>query len=524
MRISFVETPHPIVDLMVSLLPSNKTLSILDPGCGKGRFLQTLLGHDYTELVGIELDHRLVLHCREHIPSAVIHEGDFLRWDPPVPFDVIIGNPPYAHYNALPAPIQERVATLTHTKETDIYYAFILRAIDLLIDGGTLIFIVPYPFFYNTHAAHLRHRLQTEGTINLVIDLDETRLFEGEHPETIIFRFVKMMDLPFMEVLRVKHRNATPSQIRDKVIQTLQMKEGNGLFTYEVRKPFDTPIWSSHKGFEIEHFQLLSDCAFIGVGMVSGFDQAFRLDGNESLNARERDLVIQCAKSVHCKGFWMDGYTEYLLTNTIKTEEELQTYPNIHKLFEPHKDRMSNRYLPSKTKWFQWQALRNFKSYQKYERMPKIFVPTLDRHKKNRFSMLASGLIYPAGDVIAIIPLSIDPYFLLGYLNSQFFREYYLAYGGRRGHRIAFTQRLLSNVKIPMFTQEVKDRVSHLVRDILINHDTVKREEIDRIINYSMNWTAMVCTECGKEFKVQKKFSNSMNYPLASVCSKCLYT
>ena len=58
-------------------------------------------------------------------------------------------------------------------------------------------------------------------------------------------------------------------------------------------------------------------------------------------------------------------------------------------------------------------------------------------------------------------------YFLLGYLNSTFFRKYYLAKGGRRGGRVSFTQRLLENVEIPLFSDEIREKIIYLTKGII---------------------------------------------------------
>ena len=73
--------------------------------------------------------------------------GDFLTYSFNEKFDLIIGNPPYIHFNQIPAQIQNNVRKIIKTSEGDIYYAFIIRSIQLLKNGGELIYIVPYSFF-----------------------------------------------------------------------------------------------------------------------------------------------------------------------------------------------------------------------------------------------------------------------------------------------------------------------------------------------------------------------------------------
>jgi type I restriction-modification system DNA methylase subunit len=105
---------------------------------------------------------------------------------------LVIGNPPYTHFNQLPKETAEQVKRIIGTSEGDIYYAFIIHSINLLHKDGELIYIVPYHFFYNTHAKVVREHILKNGKIEIIIDLDEVRLFKNVTPETIIFKFKKV--------------------------------------------------------------------------------------------------------------------------------------------------------------------------------------------------------------------------------------------------------------------------------------------------------------------------------------------
>ncbi|MHA1263935.1 MAG: HsdM family class I SAM-dependent methyltransferase [Candidatus Helarchaeota archaeon] len=489
-QVSFVETPQEIANLMVQLITKQKDCNILDTGCGTGVFLKVLLEKGFTNIEGIELSSTLAKRCKSVFNEAIIHKADFLTWNSAKRYDLIIGNPPYAHFNSLPFNIQQEVFNITKTRESDIYYAFILKAIDILNPNGELIYIVPYGFFYNTHAKIVRKKLLEAGTIQVLIDLDETHLFQDEHPETIIFKFVKekLQNPPPIQVLRIKKRNAPPTEIFQQACNALKMKMENTLFYHYQKEQFDSyrEIWSTFSPIKIPEFIMLKNIAFIGVGLVSGFDLAFRILNAEDLHFtfEEKQLISRFVKAVHCKGYWLDGFAKYILIdNTITEETQLSNfYPNIYKKLIVHKEEMNTRYLPNKKKWFHWQALRNKATFEKFMKSPKIFIPTLDRSPVNRFS-LSYEEVYPSGDVLCIIPRKIDPYFLLGYLNSTFFRKYYLAHGARRGHRIAFTQRILSNIKIPSFEQELINEIKEITKEIVIKRNQVNRILIDEIIH-----------------------------------------
>ncbi|MHA1802097.1 MAG: Eco57I restriction-modification methylase domain-containing protein [Candidatus Heimdallarchaeaceae archaeon] len=491
--IAFVETPQPIAELMLSLADlkgKEKTnISVLDAGCGRGVFLRVLSNSGYENVTGVEYNQSLAIECQKEFSYYKIIHKNFLNWDPETSYDLIIGNPPYSHYNSLPSEIQKEVREIVESKESDIYYAFIIKAIDFLNEDGELIFIVPYGFFYNTYAKSVREKIISHGIIDIIIDLDEVRLFDGENPETVIIKFTKKINVEnkTMSVLRIISKDLSPFQIQQSAQDSLLKKKTNDDFVNFMKPMFENSedIWTSYPEIILEKFVILKDIAWVGVGPVSGYDEAFRLMTNEEerFSDTENKLVIGTIKAINCVGYWTEGCTNYvLLDRTIRTEKELvESFPNISEKMMKFEEKMKSRYLPGKTAWFQWQALRNMQEYKKFAGKHKIFVPTLDRSKTNRFSM-SDGFFYASGDVLAIVPLEVDPYFLLGYLNSNFFRNYYFSAGARRGHRTAYTQRIMSNIRIPLFPERAINEISQLVKELIRTRNLKLRAKIDEII------------------------------------------
>jgi len=90
--------------------------------------------------------------CRTHETqsSSLITDKSFTFRQP----HLVIDNPPYAHFNQLPKETAEKVKRIIETSEGDIYYAFIIHFVNLLQEGGEMIYIVPY-HFSTTHMQKL---------------------------------------------------------------------------------------------------------------------------------------------------------------------------------------------------------------------------------------------------------------------------------------------------------------------------------------------------------------------------------
>lgn len=182
----FVPTPPRTVDQMTERLfwrcPPSERSRILDPGCGKGAFLEGIIRwcarhrRPVPQLVGIESDSVLAAEARRRlrgVERVSIREEDFLRI-PPGRYDFVIGNPPYVGITRLSEEEKRcfRATYRTAHGRFDLYLLFFEQALRSLAPRGRLVFITPEKFIYVETAAPLR-RLLAERQVEQIRFADE---------------------------------------------------------------------------------------------------------------------------------------------------------------------------------------------------------------------------------------------------------------------------------------------------------------------------------------------------------------
>ena len=147
-----VFTQSNVAKYMVSLFDLPKHAEIMDPCYGAGSFLEALASSGYSNITACEMDTVLFESTKNEYRQYHLINGDFLKLNGSNTYDGIIMNPPYIR--------QEKINELKSfgiTKEklrlnsifsglpstANMYMYFIMKAIDLLKEGGQLIAIFP---------------------------------------------------------------------------------------------------------------------------------------------------------------------------------------------------------------------------------------------------------------------------------------------------------------------------------------------------------------------------------------------
>ncbi len=170
----FVPTPVPVVDLMVEKLfrgrPPIPTSRLLDPGCGRGAFVDGIVRwcqrhrRPLPKIIGIESDPEHFSFAAERfagLDQVRIRHADFLQ-PAEERFDYVIGNPPYVPITGLSPTERESYRRVYRTARGrfDLYLLFFEQAMDLLGPEGRLVFITPEKFLYVDTARPLREMMR----------------------------------------------------------------------------------------------------------------------------------------------------------------------------------------------------------------------------------------------------------------------------------------------------------------------------------------------------------------------------
>ncbi|AGE54560.1 adenine-specific methyltransferase [Paramecium bursaria Chlorella virus KS1B] len=135
-----ITTPMGLVREIVDAIPDRiyrDGMKILDPCVGMGNFLIYLRDKVNSmsinaELIGTDINPARIKIARELVPEATILEKSFFDMQNDL-YDIIIANPPYAKIT------DGKRASKNH----NIFPEFILKSIDMLSNGGAIVFLCP---------------------------------------------------------------------------------------------------------------------------------------------------------------------------------------------------------------------------------------------------------------------------------------------------------------------------------------------------------------------------------------------
>lgn len=405
-----VPTPPDLADLMVTKLfaddPPTEDDRILYPGLGTGPFVLAVRRYceerdlPEPEGVGVELDPERAETARERLADANVEvaERDFLRdVFHSGTFEYVVGNPPYVPIEGLSEAEKDRYRDEFAVAQGrfDLFALFFERALDLLADGGRLVFVTPEKFEYTETTAPLR-RLLTDRHVEEIAHLNEDA-FDGH----ITFPTVTTVRNREGEETRVVRRDGT----EDAVVL-----------------PTDGRSWASTLretgGATVASEVTLGDVTErISCGVATGADSVFVADESEvppqlddwtypTTSGRQ----LRVNDGPHSDEVFICPYDD---DGRLPPEDDLGAFGDWA---EMHRDRLEDRSCVAKNKrvWYGWHENPPMKDILQ----PKLVCK--DVAERPRFWADREGSVVPRHSVYYLVPEDhVDLEDLLEYLNSE---------------------------------------------------------------------------------------------------------
>ena len=508
-------TPEIIADFMINLADINSTSKILEPSSGQGIFIGQLIKQGFKKVTGYELDEHLISKNTNNVINK-----SFVTAKITEKYNLIIGNPPYIRWKNLEQELKDELV-VNHLWNThfnslcDYSYIFILKSIELLEEGGQLIFITPEYWLNTTHSKNLRNYLMKNGYFEEIYHFNETPIFDKVTVSTIIFKFIKSKKKKkFISLTKYYANRKLTSTILDNLqykrktefaefLKITQFKENeNWLLTSKKIKEemtlFENKCYvNSKKSVDLfttkSNYLTIGEICDIGNGLVSGLDKAFQLNG-EILNENEKRNSINVVKAKHLKPFYHTEITRYIFINDIEKENIVRTdYPNYYNKLVKYKDRLEKRYQYNrKIPYWNWVFLRNFKLFNSDKE--RILVPCKERISNKdyfRFSYAKSN-IFPTQDVTAIFKkqnTKESVYYILAFLNNHRVFQWLVNNGIVKGNIVEFSERPISSIPFRSIDWDNKsdkknhDNIVKYTKEYIKNNSSEHLEKIELIFS-----------------------------------------
>lgn len=302
---------------------SFRSLRAIDPACGSGIFLRTLLEMQCESLAtaitresitqafhratGLDIDPSaceatrlslslLHLVLTDQFPRSLdiqsMNAIDYLEDSRAEgTFDVVVTNPPYIKWDALPDAWRERVAQYMAeygTGKVDLYLALLKVGLDLIRPGGLMLYVLPHTFLLARSAAKLRAELASKCAIRLMADLSDIKVFGDVSSYTILLileKKVKAAPSPRATVVRCRNLvgHALQAAMDGKTVE----QEAYQVFEVD-QSIFEESTWKllppAQQAMQRKLDQLpdLQEFVEIRTGIVTGADDIFIRDRSET--------------------------------------------------------------------------------------------------------------------------------------------------------------------------------------------------------------------------------------------------
>ena len=185
-------TPPETVKRSLSVLKSQlkNVKTILEPSCGSCEFILPLLEKSY-KLTGIEYNkdiYESIKYLQDNKNDLTLIQDDFISWNSPHKYDLIIGNPPFY---VMPKNKVDKKYYKYFTGRPNIFILFIIKSLSLLKRGGILSFVLPTSFLNSSYYMNTRKYINDNFKILYILNCDDDYLETKQNTVILIVQNIR---------------------------------------------------------------------------------------------------------------------------------------------------------------------------------------------------------------------------------------------------------------------------------------------------------------------------------------------
>ena len=314
-------TPLLLAEMMVGLFANENTIiSVLEPSCGDGVFLDAAIKKSLNkavgEIVAIEIDKEEVKKAKEFtkgLKNVKVYNEDFFDYYNRISerkrYDLILGNPPYVRYQYLEESQRELLSDILMSqgmkanKLINTWVGFMVACVNLLSENGKIAFVIPAEIMQVAYAEDLRLFLADKLSKITLITFEEL-VFPDIEQEVVVFIGEKSGQEKGIRIVELNNLEDLQSfDIESNGFQKLQHvhEKWTKYFTDNEENALIKLIKADKR------FQKLSDVALINVGITTGNNKYFSVN-QDTVNEYELHDVVRplIGRSSHANSLYFE--------------------------------------------------------------------------------------------------------------------------------------------------------------------------------------------------------------------------
>ena len=377
-------------------------------------------------------------------------------------FDVVVANPPYVRQELIRElkPQLKKHFPEVYKGTADLYVYFYGRAVQILADGGMLVFISPGKWFRADYSIKLRQHLADNCHVRTIIDFGDLPVFQSATAYPMIFSAQKGLDV-YGSTLFAQVESLDPPYPE---VSVLVRKTGE-------RLPPDAIDGEDWILTDAATASCLTRMKVAGVpldeyvgghiyyGIKTGFNQAFYLDDQRrreliSQDPNSEEIIRPLAVGADIRR-WVVHPSQWQIFTPIGIN--MENYPAVLEHLAQWQPQLEKRY----DQGHHWWELRACDYYEVFDK-PKIMYPVMVKDPRFAYDTECT-VTNDKGFIIAF-----DDLYLLGVLNSvPMWTSIINKCSKLRGGFYELRATHLSKLPIPNAPATDRNAIASLVRDCL---------------------------------------------------------